>query len=100
MIAYGGKFELTQAVKKIAKKAIEKGAVTITKKDIEKNLLIKDEVDLVIRTGGAQRLSNFLPWQTSYSEFIVLKKLWPDFTKRDLLKCIKEYSRRQRRFGY
>ncbi len=100
LVAYGGKFELTQAVKKIARKAMEKGIVTITRKEIEKNLLIKDEVDLVIRTGGENRLSNFLPWQTTYAELIVLKKLWPDFTKKDLIKCIKEYSRRQRRFGY
>jgi tritrans,polycis-undecaprenyl-diphosphate synthase [geranylgeranyl-diphosphate specific] len=100
LVAYGGKFELTRAVKMIARKAMEKGVLTITQKTIEKNLLIKDDIDLVIRTGGEQRLSNFLPWQTSYAELIVLKKLWPDFTKNDLINCIKEYSRRQRRFGY
>jgi len=100
LVAYGGKFELTNAVKMIAKKAMEKGVITVSQKTIEKNLLIKDEVDLVVRTGGAQRLSNFLPWQTAYAEMIVLKKLWPDFTKKDLIRCIEEYSRRQRRFGY
>jgi tritrans,polycis-undecaprenyl-diphosphate synthase [geranylgeranyl-diphosphate specific] len=100
LVAYGGKFELTRAVKMIARKAMEKGVLTITQKTIEKNLLIKDDIDLVIRTGGEQRLSNFLPWQTSYAELIVLKKLWPDFTKNDLINCIEEYSRRQRRFGY
>jgi tritrans,polycis-undecaprenyl-diphosphate synthase [geranylgeranyl-diphosphate specific] len=100
LVAYGGKFELTQAFKKLAKKAIEKGALTITQKDIEKNLLISDNVDLVIRTGGEHRLSNFLPWQTSYAELIVLNKFWPDFTKRDLIQCLQKYSERQRRFGY
>ncbi len=100
LVAYGGKFELTQAVKKIARKAMEKGVVTISQKTIQKNLLIKDEVDLLIRTGGEFRTSNFLPWQAAYAELIILKKLWPDFTKRDLIRCIKEYNKRQRRFGY
>ena len=100
LVAYGGKFELTRAIKMIAKKAMEKGVVTITQKTIEKNLLIQDDVDLLIRTGGEFRISNFLPWQTSYAELIVLRKCWPDFTKRDLIRCLQEYSRRQRRFGY
>lgn len=100
LVAYGGKFELTRAVKMIAKKAMEKGVVTITQKTIEKNLLIKEDVDLLIRTGAQQRLSNFMPWQTAYAEMIVLRKCWPDFTKQDLIRCIQEYSRRQRKFGY
>ncbi|NIO44475.1 MAG: di-trans,poly-cis-decaprenylcistransferase [Candidatus Aenigmarchaeota archaeon] len=100
MVAYGGKFELTEAFKKIAKKALEKGVLTITKKTIEKNLLVKDEIDLLIRTGGEYRISNFMPWQAAYAELIILNKLWPDFTKRDLMNCIREYNKRQRRFGY
>ncbi|OGI12462.1 di-trans,poly-cis-decaprenylcistransferase [Candidatus Micrarchaeota archaeon RBG_16_36_9] len=100
LVAYGGKFELTRAVKMIAKKAMEKGVITITQKTIKNNLLIKDDVDLLIRTGAQQRLSNFMPWQTAYAEMIVLRKYWPDFTKQDLIRCIKEYSRRQRKFGY
>lgn len=100
MVAYGGKFELTRAVKMIAKRAMQDGVITITPKTIEKNLLVKDDVDLLIRTGGEFRTSNFLPWQAAYAELIVLKKYWPDFTKRDLVNCIKEYNRRQRRFGY
>ncbi len=78
---------------------MERGVVTISQKSIEKNLLIKNDIDLVIRTGGAQRLSNFLPWQTTYAEYIYLKKFWPDFTKKDLVWCIKEFSRRKRRYG-
>ena len=100
MVAYGGKFELTQAVKKIAKKALETGIVTVTEKTIRKNLLVKDDIDLLIRTGGEKRLSNFMPIQAAYAELIVLRKLWPDITKRDLKRCIIEYTKRQRRFGY
>ncbi|MBN2202841.1 MAG: di-trans,poly-cis-decaprenylcistransferase [Candidatus Aenigmarchaeota archaeon] len=100
MVAYGGKFELTQAVKKIAQKAIETGIVTVTEKDIKENLLVKDDIDLLIRTGGENRISNFMPWQVAYAELIIMKKCWPDFNKKDLVKCIKEYSKRQRRFGY
>jgi len=99
LIAYGGKFELTLAFKKIAKKILKQGRIEITEKDIEENLLVPTPVDLVIRTGGEKRLSNFLPWQTTYSEFIFLKKYWPDFTKRDLIRCLREFSKRQRRFG-
>lgn len=99
LVAYGGKFELTQAVKKIARKAIETGVVTVTEKTIKDNLMVKDDIDLLIRTGGSKRISNFMPWQVSYAEMIVLKKYWPEITKRDLVRCIEEYSRRQRRFG-
>lgn len=99
LIAYGGKFELTEAVKKMAKKAMKSGKIQITAKTIRENLLVSGEVDLVIRTGGMQRLSNLLPWQTTYAEFIFLDKLWPDFSKDDLIDCIKEFNERQRRFG-
>ena len=99
LVAYGGKFELTQAVKKIAKKAIETGVVTVTEKTIKNNLLVKDDIDLLIRTGGAKRISNFMPWQVAYAEMIVLRKYWPEITKRDLIRCIGEYNRRQRNFG-
>jgi tritrans,polycis-undecaprenyl-diphosphate synthase [geranylgeranyl-diphosphate specific] len=100
MVAYGGKFELTEAVKRIAKKALETGVVTITEKTIKDNLLIKDDIDLLIRTGGEKRISNFMPWQIAYAELIILRKLWPDITKKDLIHCIEKYTQRQRRFGY
>jgi len=100
MVAYGGKFELTHAVKKIARKALKTGIVTVTEKTIKENLFVSDDLDLIIRTGGAKRLSNFMPWQASYAELIVLRKCWPDFKKRDLIRCIEEYNRRQRRFGH
>ena len=72
----------------------------MTEKTIKNNLLVKDDIDLLIRTGGSKRISNFMPWQVAYAEMIVLKKYWPDVTKRDLVRCIKEYNKRQRRFGY
>jgi undecaprenyl diphosphate synthase len=55
--------------------------------------------DLVIRTSGEQRVSNFLLWQSAYSEFVFPETQWPDFTPADLVACVEEYRRRQRRFG-
>ena len=57
------------------------------------------EPDLIIRTGGEQRISNFLLWQSAYSELYFSKKLWPEWDKEDLIKAIKDYSMRERRFG-
>lgn len=93
-IAYGGREEIVDAVKKIVK---EKAAVN--EKNIEKNLWIKNNPDLIIRTGGEKRTSNFLPWQSTYSEWIFLDKMWPEFSKNDLKKCMKEYYNRERRYG-
>jgi tritrans,polycis-undecaprenyl-diphosphate synthase [geranylgeranyl-diphosphate specific] len=99
MIAYGSKFELTQAIKKIAEKAIKLGKIEITEKDIEANLLVPTPLDLVIRTGGFSRLSNFMLLQASYAEIFTTKVLWPDFSKKDLIKAIKWYNSVQRNFG-
>ncbi len=99
LIAYGGKYELSQAVKKAVEKAIRLGKIEITEKDIEENLMVADPVDLIIRTGGYSRLSNFLIWQASYAEIYVTKTLWPDFTKRELIKAIKWFNSVERKFG-
>ncbi len=98
LIAYGGRYELTSVIKNLVAEAVRK-RVKITEKTIEENLLISGDVDLVIRTGGMSRLSNFMPWQTTYSEFYVTKVLWPDFTKKDLIKAIKWFSETKRNFG-
>ena len=82
LIAYGGRFELTEMVKRVLNTAVKSGRIQITQKSIEENLLISGDVELVIRTGGMHRLSNLLPWQTTYAEIYVTKTLWPDFTKR------------------
>ena len=99
MIAYGSQFELTEVMKKIAAKAIETGRIEITPKDIEKNLLVPVPLDLVVRTGGAYRLSNFMLWQASYSEMYFTKTLWPDFNKAELIKAIRWFSSVKRNFG-
>jgi len=99
MIAYGGKFELINVFKKIAEKVVKVGRVEITEKDIEANLLVPVPVDLVIRTGGMSRLSNFMLWQAAYAEFYVTKTLWPDFSKREFMKAIKWYNSVQKNFG-
>jgi undecaprenyl diphosphate synthase len=100
-MAYGGRQEITDAVKKIAEN-VKNGKLQID--DIEENLIkkylyLKTEPDLLIRPGGEKRMSNFLIWQSTYSELFFIDKLWPEFTKEDLVKCIEEFNRRERRFG-
>jgi undecaprenyl diphosphate synthase len=99
LVAYGGKSELAYALKKLAEKMIKLGKIEIREKDIENSLWISEPVDLIIRTGGYSRLSNFLIWQASYAEIFVTKKLWPDFEKRDLIKAIKWFNSVERKFG-
>lgn len=99
LIAYGSHFELTEAFKKIATKILASGRIQITPKDIEKNLLVPTPIDLLIRTGGMHRLSNFLLWQAAYAEIYVTKTLWPDFSKKELIKAIKWFNSVQRNFG-
>lgn len=99
MIAYGSHFELTETFKRIAEKVMKTGMITITPKDIEQNLLVPTPVDLVIRTGGMNRMSGFMMWQAAYAEIYFTKTLWPDFTKRELIKAIKWYNTVQRNYG-
>ena len=92
-INYGSKMEIIQAFKKT------KGDFKI--KNFEKNLFTKNmpNPDILIRTGGYQRLSNFLLWQLAYTELFFFKKLWPDFNAKDLFKIIKRYKKIKRNFG-
>jgi undecaprenyl diphosphate synthase len=99
MIAYGSHFELTETFKKIAEKILKTGMITITPKDIEKNLFVPTPVDLIIRTGGMNRMSGFMMWQAAYAEIYFTKTLWPDFTKKELIKAIKWFSKAQRNYG-
>lgn len=98
-LSYGGRDELTRAMQKIAEKKID--AKDITPELISEHLDTAGipDPELIIRTSGEFRTSNFLPWQSTYSEFFVTETLWPDFTKEELNKIIKEYSKRERRFG-
>lgn len=100
-MGYGGREEITDAVRSIAKD-IERGqlkASQINEETITDHLYLPSEPDLVIRTSGEQRTSNFLPWQSSYSEWYFSPKLFPDFTKADLAAALSEYERRERRYG-
>lgn len=100
---YGGRDEIVRAVKNIAKKIEEKRIKIedINEEMISNNLYIpgQPDPDLVIRTSGEIRLSNFLPWQIVYSELLFVEKNWPDFTEQDLNNAIMEYQRRTRKFG-
>ncbi len=102
-VNYGGRDEILHAVKHLAKKveAGELKADDISLKDIDGNLYTagQPDPDLIIRPSGEYRLSNFLIWQSAYSEFWFSDILWPDFTSDDLDKAIIEYSKRNRRFG-
>jgi len=98
-ISYGGRAEIIQALKKIIKKKIP--ADKITEKVISENLWTAGlpDPDLIIRTGGRLRLSNFLTWQSTYSELYFTDKYWPDFTEKDLLDAFADFSKRKRNFG-
>ena len=90
MLAYGSKFEIDNAVKSVVKKPIE---------TIDKFLMVSEPLDLVIRTGGQRRLSNFMLYQASYAELYFTDTLWPDFSKKEFDKIIKWYWTQQKNFG-
>ncbi len=92
-INYGSKIEILKAVKKIKK--------NLSLKNLEKNLYTYKipNPDILIRTGGHQRLSNFMLWQLAYTELFFLKKLWPDFSENDLSKIIRRYKSIKRNYG-
>lgn len=96
---YGGQQEIVEAVKKIATQGIKPEDITVDM--ISEHLHAPDipPPDLIVRTSGEQRLSNFLTWSSVYSELMFSKKHWPEFSESDLLDALKKYSERQRRFG-
>lgn len=100
---YGGRDEILGAVKNIAEKIQnnEMKIEDITEQTISDNLYTKGQPDpdLLIRTSGEIRLSNFLPWQLVYSEFVFVDRNWPDFSEKDLDEAIEEYQKRNRKFG-
>lgn len=100
---YGGREEIVNAVRSIARD-VETGRISdnnITERDIENNLYTagQPDIDLLIRTSGEMRLSNFLLWQVSYAEMWFTNKLWPDFKPADLREAIYDFQKRGRRFG-
>ncbi|MEK6943523.1 MAG: polyprenyl diphosphate synthase [Nanoarchaeota archaeon] len=94
-LAYGGRQEIMDAVNRALKSKKSK----IDESAITKNLYLTSEPEIVIRPGGEVRTSNFLMWQSAYSEWFFVKKLWPEFTKQDLVNILKGYNERERRFG-
>jgi undecaprenyl diphosphate synthase len=102
-LSYGGRAEIVAAVRAIAAQAA-RGALAAAEVDedcIARHLFTADipDPDLLIRTSGEQRISNFLLWQCAYSELVFTKTLWPDFSKRDLERAIDEFCGRERRYG-
>ncbi|HDH99217.1 MAG TPA: di-trans,poly-cis-decaprenylcistransferase, partial [bacterium] len=95
-LSYGGRAEIVEAVKNLIKKKVP--PEKIDEKAINENLWTSD-VDLIIRTGKEQRLSNFLLWQSAYSELYFCKKYWPEINERDLDNALLAFSRRERRYG-
>ena len=96
---YGGQMEIVEAVKKIVQSGTKAEEVT---SDLIAAHLYAPEVppcDIIVRTSGEQRLSNFMLWRAAYSELLFLDKNWPDMTKDDVSDILKEYARRSRRFG-
>ncbi|GAB6045205.1 di-trans,poly-cis-decaprenylcistransferase [Caminibacter profundus] len=91
---YGSRDEITRAIKKMIEKNEE-----ITYENIQKNLDISRDVDLLIRTSGEIRVSNFLLWQIAYAEMFFTKTLWPDFNTQELENILNEFKKRDRRYG-
>ena len=102
-INYGGKSEIVEAVKNIAKDCLlnNKDINDINEECIENHLMTKDlpKIDLMVRTSGEVRLSNFLLWQLAYSELVFIETYWPDFDEKELEKVLIEFQSRDRRFG-
>lgn len=93
---YSGRWDIVQAARKVAL-----SGASVTAEAIEKNLTMRESgpVDLLIRTGGESRISNFILWQSAYAELWFTQTLWPDFSERDLREALTWYSGRERRFG-
>ncbi len=102
-LSYSSRFEITQAVQKIAKKVAngEMQPIDINEQIITDHLYTSNlpDPDLVIRTSGEQRISNFLLWQIAYSEIYISKVLWPEFRKKEFYQTILAYQQRERRYG-
>ena len=102
-VNYGGRGELVEATKKLARK-VQEGVLDpekITEKTLQSQMFQPNlpDVDLFIRSSGEQRISNFLPWQSSYAEMVFSSTLWPDFTRETLWETVSEFQSRDRRFG-
>jgi undecaprenyl diphosphate synthase len=102
-LSYSSKWEITNAIKNIVSDVVQQ---KLSEQEINENLVQQylgtaniNDPELLIRTSGEHRLSNFLLWQLAYSELYFTEKLWPEFTKHDLFEAIVDYQKRERRFG-
>lgn len=101
-LGYGGRQDIVDITKNIARKILTKD---INVDDIDENMINRfssvpvDDIDLLIRTGGDNRISNFLLYQIAYTEICFVNKYWPDFTKKDFLNCLESFKKVNRRFG-
>ena len=106
-VGYGGRHEITEAVRSMMREAAAKGltldelADSFTDADITAHVYTKDQPDpdLVIRTSGEQRLSGFMLWQSVHSEYYFCEVYWPDFRRVDFLRALRSYAQRERRMG-
>jgi undecaprenyl diphosphate synthase len=96
-LSYGGRQEIVRVMKKLSGSSPDE----ITEEAVQRELYTAGipDPDLIIRTSGEKRLSNFLLWQSAYAEFVFLDTLWPDFSREDLARALDEYNRRERRYG-
>lgn len=105
LVAYGGKYELVRSFNQLLSNVLQQvqdkaeAHIEVTPKMIKDHLLVKEPVDLVIRTGKEHRLSNFMLWQSSYAELYTTEKLWPEFEEADFYNVLEWYANRERRFG-
>jgi len=95
-MAYGGREEIIDGVNKLLKQGMVE---QVDEQVFSKYLQLQSEPDIIIRTGGERRTSNFLVWQSWYSEWFFVDKYWPEFEKEDLVKVLEEFNQRERRFG-
>ena len=98
-INYGSQREITLGIKKYADDVLNGRENNLTEEEFANYLFVPEKIDLMIRTSGELRISNFLLWQIAYAEFIFTPVAWPDFDEKCLLECIEEYNNRDRRFG-
>jgi len=100
-VSYGGRAEILEVIKKVVANKNKDEIENFSEEDFSNHLWTKDipDPDIIIRTGGEQRLSNFLPWQSVYSEFFFTETKWPDFSQKELIEILNKYSERERRRG-
>ncbi len=100
-LSYSGRWDILQAARKMAHDLIEHPGLRIGAEEFSRYLVTGGipDPDLLIRTSGEERISNYLLWQTAYTEFVFTDTLWPDFRREEYLAALEEYASRDRRFG-